>query len=145
MSVSTDRLRRGLQDGGHLVDRQQKKVAQDERTASLIVDALERLAEEPRDFNRSEELPSTPGRRPSLAMRRPARSKPGRNGSSEPEDLRPSRRRRSSAVFIAIPYNHVENFAPDGKDPSSRQAERKACWSACSASPEVAHMFLAIA
>jgi len=52
MRISTDRLRRRLKDGGHLVDRQQEKVAQDECTASLVVDAFECLAEESRDLNR---------------------------------------------------------------------------------------------
>src|SRR5882672_7115678 len=51
MPVSMDFLRRHLKDRGHLLDRQQEKVAQDERTASLVVDVFERFAEEPRDFN----------------------------------------------------------------------------------------------
>src|SRR5437762_9184968 len=51
MPVSTDFLWRRVKDRGDLVDWQQEKVAQDERTAGLIVDAFERFAEEPRDFN----------------------------------------------------------------------------------------------
>src|SRR6266852_6673461 len=74
--------------------------------------------------NRSEEPPSSSGQRPLLAARQPSRSKAGRNASSEDDGRRRSRCRCANAVFIAMPYSHVVNLAPAGRNLRSRQAER---------------------
>src|SRR5712692_11111978 len=53
MRVLADRTRRDFQDCGRFVDRQLEQVAQDERSARLVVAALERLAQEPADLDPS--------------------------------------------------------------------------------------------
>src|SRR5437899_4536014 len=49
MRVLAHALRRLLQDHGHLLDRQLNEVAQDEGSAGAIVDAFERLTQQPGD------------------------------------------------------------------------------------------------